>query len=289
MTQRALGASREGSLRRANFEFSYVEWDADGPPVEPPVLLLHGLSSNARYWDRVAAHLRSRRLVALDLTPNEPADAAMTELIADVAFAVDALGLHRTVLVGHSWGAGLGLEFVAAHRELVSGFVFVDGPLSGVARIFTWEEVQAMMQPPFRHYASADEAFMESRGYLGEAWGDDLKPYVEAGLKRDPDGLVARLTSPVRLQILRDLHDSDPDQLWPKVTVPAAALIARKHDARIASSTEAGMARLGEISPNVAIKRFPTPHDIPLYAPREVAHEIELIARSASAERAASA
>ena len=271
-------AWRDARLQRGDFEFHYVEWEAAPPAVPPSILLLHGLSSNAHYWDRVAGHLTSRRLVALDLTPKDPADAAMPELLADVAFAITELGLEKPVVVGHSWGAGLALEFVAAHSELVSGLVFVDGPIHGVARIFTWEEVEALMQPAFRHYASAGDAIAESQGYLGLAWGDDLEPYVEAGLERDGDGLVSKLTSPVRLRILRDLYDSDPERLWPRIRVPAVALIARKSDAKISRSTEVGMTRIAEVVPAVAIKRFETPHDIPLYAPKEVARDIELIA-----------
>jgi len=274
-------AWREAHLRRGDFEFHHVEWEAAAPAVPPAILLLHGLGSNAHYWDRVAGHLRSRRLVALDLTPTDPADAALPELLADIAFAITELGLEKPVVAGHSWGAGLALEFVAAHPELVSGFVFVDGPIHGVARIFTWEEVEALMQPPFRHYASAADAIAESKGYLGAAWGDDLGPYVEAGLEGDGEGLVSKLTSPVRLRILRDLYDSDPEQLWPALQVPAAALIARKSDAKISRSTDAGMTRIAEIAPAVAIERFETPHDIPLYAPAEVAREIELIAERA--------
>ena len=274
-------AWRDAHLRRGDFEFHYVEWEAAPPVVSPAILLLHGLSSNAHYWDRVAAHLASRRLVALDLTPTDAADAAMPELLADIALAIAALGLERPVVVGHSWGAGLALEFVAAHSELVSGFVFVDGPVHGVARIFTWEEVEVSMQPPFRHYASAADAIAESKAYLGVAWADDLELYVKAGLERDGDRLVSKLTSPVRLRILRDLYDSDPEELWPRVQVPAAALIARKSDAKISRSTDVGIARIPEIAPAVAIKRFDTPHDIPLYAPQEVAREIGLIAERA--------
>ncbi len=274
-------AWRDSNLRRGDFEFHYVEWEAAATAVPPPILLLHGLSSNAHYWDRVAGHLTNRRLVALDLTPKDPAQAAMPELLADIAVAISALGLDKPVVVGHSWGAGLALEFVVAHPDVVSGFVFVDGPIHGVARIFTWEEVAALMQPPFRQYASAADAIAESKGYLGAAWGEDLEPYVEAGLEHDGDGLVSTLTSPVRLRILRDLYDSDPEQLWPRVQVPAAALIARKSDARISRSTELGLARIGEVAPAVVVKRFETPHDIPLYAPLEVAQEIELIAERA--------
>jgi pimeloyl-ACP methyl ester carboxylesterase len=269
------------ALRRGDFAIPYVQWQAGGAARPPAILLLHGLSSNARYWDRVASHLTTRRRVALDLTPANPADAAMSELIESIAFAIAELDLGRPVVVGHSWGAALALEFVVAHPELTSGFVFVDGPIHGVSRIFTWEEVEAIMQPPFRHYATAAEAIAESRRYLGSAWADDLEPYVEAGLMRDEEGLVSKLTSPVRLRILRDIHDSDPERLWPAISVPAAALIARKSDARISRSTDEGMARVAEIAPAVAIKRFETPHDIPLYAPLEVAREIELIAERA--------
>ena len=274
-------AWRDSNLRRGDFEFHYIEWKAAATAVPPPILLFHGLSSNAHYWDRVAGHLTNRRLVALDLTPRDPAHAAMPELLADIAVAISELGLEKPVVVGHSWGAGLALEFVVAHPDVVSGFVFVDGPIHGVARIFTWEEVEASMQPPFRHYASAADAIAESKGYLGVAWGDDLEPYVVAGLEQDGDGLVSKLTSAVRLRILRDLYDSDPEQLWPRVQVPAAALIARKSDARISRSTELGMARIAEVAPGVAVKRFETPHDIPLYAPLEVAQEVELIAERA--------
>lgn len=272
------------ALRRGDHEIPYADWDAGRTARKPAILLLHGLGSNAHYWDRVASRLDGRRTVALDLTPTEPVHAAMPELLADIAFAITELGLERPVVVGHSWGAGLGLEFVVAHPELASGFVFVDGPIHGVSRIYSWEEVEAFMQPPFPHYESAAEAITESKHYLAGAWAEDLVTYVEAGLTRDADGLRSRLTSPVRLVLLRDLYDSDPEQLWPRVSMPAVALIARKNDAKISRSTELGMARIPEIAAEVAIKRFETPHDIPLYAPDEVAREVELIA-----ERAASA
>lgn len=205
----------------------------------------------------------------------------MDQLLAVIALAIQDLQLDRPVVAGHSWGAGLALEFVARHPELASGLVFVDGPIDGVARIFSWAEVEAFMQPPFPRYAAIEDAIAHKRSELKEAWGDDLEPFVASGLRRDGDVLVSTLTPPVRLQILRDLYDSDPERLWPQVKVPAAALIARKSDARISHSTDMGMQRVAEIAPSIKIQRFPTPHDIPLYAPTEVANEIEQIARQA--------
>jgi pimeloyl-ACP methyl ester carboxylesterase len=276
-----LNPSSEGWLEREGAAIHHVEWHPEGDaPVAPAILLLHGLGSNARYWDRVASHMRRRRLVALDLTPARPERAHMSELLMDAAYAVEQLGLDRPIVVGHSWGAGLALELVARNPDVASGFVFVDGPIDGVARIFAWEEVEARMQPHFPRYASLEDAVAETKAHLQGAWGDDLRPFVAAGLRRDGDAFVATLTPQVRHQILRDLYESDPQLLWPRVRVPSAALIARKSDARISRSTDEGMRRIAEIAPAVAVKRFDTPHDIPLYAPAEVAQEIEAVARS---------
>ncbi|HET7419730.1 MAG TPA: alpha/beta hydrolase [Candidatus Dormibacteraeota bacterium] len=271
--------STEGRLQRDGADLHYVEWSV-AQATPPPVLLLHGLSSNARYWDRVASQLRTRRLVALDLTPETPERAGMDELFRDIAFAVERLFLDRPVVAGHSWGAGLALEFVARHPDLASGLVFIDGPIDGVSRIFSWAEVEAFMQPPFERYAGLDEAVADSRRHLPGAWDDDLLPFVKGGLRRDGDAFVSTLRPEVRHRLLRDLFESDPQKLWPALKVPAAALIARKSDARISRSTDAGMERVAEIAPPVAITRFQTPHDIPLYAPLEVAQEIERVARS---------
>lgn len=274
----------DGALRRDGFDIHFVEWDRG--TLAPAILLLHGLSSNARYWDRVAEHIEGRRLVALDLTPDLPERAAMEALLMDAVYVVDRLHLDRPVVVGHSWGAALALELAVRHPSVVSGLVFVDGPIMGVATIFSWDEVEARMQPDFPRYTTVADAVAHTRSYLHDAWGDDLEAFVAAGLKRDGDALVPALTAPVRHRILRDLHETDAERLWPSVRVPAAALIARKSDAKISRSTEAGMLRVAEIAPSVEIKRFETPHDIPLYAPAEVAGEIERVARQAESVRA---
>lgn len=271
--------STDGWLERHGAEFHYAEWSRAG--LAPPVLLLHGLGSNSRYWDRVSDHLRDRRLVALDLPHESPDGAAAGELLQDIRFAMQQLELDRPVVAGHSWGAALALDFVARNPTLAAGLVFVDGPVMGVAPIFTWEEVQARMQPELHRYSTVDEAVAKTRAELREAWGEDLRPFVEAGLRRDGEWLRPRLTDEVRHQILRDLYLADAEELWRNVSVPAAALIARKSDARISRSTDSGMQRLGEIAPWVDIKRIDVPHDIPLYAPAEVALEIERVAQQA--------
>jgi glutathione S-transferase len=100
------------------------------------VVFVHGLAGNAGHWEAQLRHLStSRRAVAIELRGHggsaAPAkgDYALEALAEDVAAGVDALGLGRFVLVGHSIGGGVALAYAAAHPERVAGLFLVD-PMS---------------------------------------------------------------------------------------------------------------------------------------------------------------
>ncbi len=291
---------KDGWLERDGVSLHYLDWAPESEPVAPPILFLHGLSSNARYWDRVARHVTGRRLVALDQrghgltgrpprSPKLPDGYAMDALVEDAAFLISRLGLEPPVVAGHSWGATVALELAGTQPGLASGLVFIDGPVQSAANLFSWEEAQRIMQPPLPRFASFAEAVAESKTDFQGAWGDDLEEFVEARIVDDGDVLALTLTGAVRFELVRGLYESQPDMLWPAIDVPAAALLALRSFARISRSTDSGVNRLGEIAPGVQVKWFDTPHDIPLYMPAEVAAEIEEIARLAAARSEAPA
>ena len=266
------------------------------------MVLLHGLSSNARYWERLARHLPGRRLVALDqrghgltgqppLAPAFPDGYAMEQLLDDVAFLISELGLRGPVVVGHSWGATVALEFVGTRTGTASGLVFVDGPVQSAANLFSWEEAQTLMQPPLPRFASFEDALSESRRDFEGSWDEDLESFVKARIVPEGDALVLTLTAPVRLELLRGLYESQPDVLWPRLEVPAVALLAKHGPTRISRSREQGAARLATLAPKVEVRWFDSPHDIPLFMPAEVASAVEhvasLVAGSSTSEAAA--
>jgi pimeloyl-ACP methyl ester carboxylesterase len=286
----------DGWLERDGVSLHYVEWAPDPEAaLEPAVLFLHGLSSNARYWDRVARQLGGRRrLIALDqrghgLTgrppkaPALPEGYATDELVEDAAFVVENLELGHPVVAGHSWGAGVALELVGTKPGLASALVFIDGPVQSASNLFGWEEAQRIMQPPLPRFATFADAVAESSRDFTGAWDNDLEPFVKARVLEDGNTLILTLSGPVRLELLRGLFGSQPDLLWPQVQVPAVALLALRSFARISRSTDAGVNRLREIAPQVEVKWFDTPHDIPLHLPVEVAAQIERIASLAAA------
>src|SRR5258708_5174695 len=201
----------EGYLEREGVRLHCLGWPPSGMPEPPALLLLHGLSSNARYWERVARRMPNRRLVALDqrshgLSDAPPTGYGMDVLAADAGHGIRELGLDRPVVVGHSCGGTVALEDGATLSELVSGVAVLDGPIAPTSERITWEDASRMMQPPLPRYRSLEEAFEAKRQELGEAWGEDLQQFVKSGLRRDGDSWVLTLTAPVRLQILEQLY-----------------------------------------------------------------------------------
>ena len=289
-----MGALAEGWLERDGVRLHYLEWMPESvSDRKPPIVLLHGLSSNARYWERLAQHLPNRRLVALDqrghgLTGQAPGAPAfpqgytMEQLLQDVVFVISELGLRKPVVVGHSWGATVALELVGTRPGTAGGLVFIDGPVQSAANLFSWEEAQTLMQPPLPRFASFADALADSRRDFEGAWDEDLESFVKARVIPDGEALVLTLTAPVRLELLRGLYESQPDVLWPRVEVPAVALLAMHGPARISRSRELGAQRLATLAPNVEVRWFASPHDIPLFLPAEVASAVEHVASLAT-------
>jgi pimeloyl-ACP methyl ester carboxylesterase len=284
----------DGWLERAGVGLHFLEWRPESDTGAGPTLLLHGLSSNAHYWDRLATHLDDRRLVALDqrghgLTgrpprvPPVPAGFAMDELIEDVALVVERLDLGRPVVAGHSWGATVALELAARRPDLVSAIAFIDGPIQSASNLFSWEEAQKFMQPPLPRYTSFAQAVDDVRRDFDGAWAEDLEPFVMSRLVQEGSSFVLTITSEARLQLLRGLYDSPVDQLWAQLESPALALLARGGPSPMTDWREKGARQLERSAPDVQVMWFDTPHDIPIFAPEAVAAEIRSLAAKGAA------
>ena len=85
---------------------SYLKWGAVGPPL----ILLHGITSSARTWWRVAPELAGcgYQVYGFDMPGHGESDTIDTHAIADIAAliaqAARSLQLERPALIGHSWG-----------------------------------------------------------------------------------------------------------------------------------------------------------------------------------------
>ncbi|HEV2063970.1 MAG TPA: alpha/beta hydrolase [Thermoanaerobaculia bacterium] len=105
----------------------------DGGSGGLPVVFVHGNGGNGTQWKAQLAHLRaSRRAVAIDLhgmgesAPAPDGDYSVDSFADDVAAVVDALGIKRFVLVGHSYGGFVVAAYAGKHPERLAGLVFAD-------------------------------------------------------------------------------------------------------------------------------------------------------------------
>ncbi len=98
----------------------------------PAVLLLHGFPDSSRLWRHQIPALVDAgwRVVAPDLRgfgeSDKPADIAAYALpvvLRDVVALLDELGIARSHVVGHDWGASVGWALAALHPERVDRHV----------------------------------------------------------------------------------------------------------------------------------------------------------------------
>lgn len=98
---------------------------------EPALVFLHYWGGSARTWRHVTARLAPRyRTLATDHRGWGESDAPLTgyalaDLAADAAGVIDALGLTRYILVGHSMGGKVAQMIAARSPEGLAGLVLV--------------------------------------------------------------------------------------------------------------------------------------------------------------------
>jgi pimeloyl-ACP methyl ester carboxylesterase len=201
-----------------------TRWLGEGVPV----LLLHGLASSRRFWDLVVPGLGGLRVVALDQRghgdserPSGPYDGAT--VVDDALTALDALGLSRAVVVGHSWGASTALRLAATAPERVLAVVAVDGGLGSARDAGTSRaEARERLTPPRTALPPEDLRAMVSRGPLGPWWSADVEGALLPLFAVGADGLArARLPFSAHMAIVDDLLDSDVTALLPDIRCPA--------------------------------------------------------------------
>lgn len=214
-----------------------------------PVLLVHGLSSNARLWDGVGAHLAAagHPVVAVDLrghgtsapvsdTDDEddldaPATDATRAAARDLAAVCEGLGWDRVdggvTVAGQSWGGNVVLQLAADRPDLVHGLVLVDGGWLHLGDQWrSLDDAWAVLAPPRFEGMTADRLrSMLTSGHPGwDAWAIDA---TLANLREDDDGLVAPWLSRERHRaIVGSMLRHQPRKLYPLVRCPVLLLTA---------------------------------------------------------------
>jgi pimeloyl-ACP methyl ester carboxylesterase len=184
---------RERRIRANGLRLRVVTW---GAAHHPRVVLVHGGSAHARWWDFVAEALADRyHLIAPDLRGHgdsehaDPPRYGIEEYVHDLEALVTALDLGPVALVGHSLGAFIALRFTECHPELVRCLVTVDGrPWSGRGRRTAL--LTRLQHLPHPRFTDVDDAVRRFRllPSATSAPPEVLRHVVLTGLRPLPDG-----------------------------------------------------------------------------------------------------
>jgi pimeloyl-ACP methyl ester carboxylesterase len=276
----------------------YLHWNPEGEGC--PVILLHGLASNARIWELVAPYLEDggMHVLAPDARGHGQTDKPekgynFETFYRDLLAFMDALDLQRPVLVGHSWGAGLALDYAArlpVGRRAPAGIVLVDGGLTQLDRIpgATQESVRRMLEPP-RLAGMPVEAFLQRLQVPGGKWqpDDDAIQIILANFEVSTEERISpRLSYEHHMQIVDAMWEFKTHDLYSRVHCPVLLVPARPAEPlsdrarEFLQSKEAGARLFLERSPHTQVAWMEdSVHDIPLQRPAELARLILDFAR----------
>ena len=182
----------------------FLDHGGDGPVL----VLAPGLTANSHSFDGLmhAGLGDSARVLALDLRgrgeSDQPASGyAMEDHAADVLGVLDALGLERVVMGGHSFGGLLTYWLAANHPERVDRCVVIDAPAAADPAIL--DQIQPAVDRLGHVYGSWDEYLSRVRAlpYFAEGgWDDDVEGYFRADVRVWPDGSVQARSQPEHIR-----------------------------------------------------------------------------------------
>ena len=215
----------------AGVELALAVWEGKGETV----LCVHGISGNCRCWDHVAEALAPQyHVLAMDLRgrglSDKPASGySISHHCRDIQTLLKQENIGQVVMLGHSLGALIGLEFAAEFPESVDRLILVDGggQLSAEQR----KKVFAGIQPTLDRLGQifpSNEAYlnlMKSNPLL-QPWTPMLEAYYLYELEEADGGVRSRVKAEHIKEEADNLSGYDVTRLYSRIKCPVLILRA---------------------------------------------------------------
>lgn len=278
-------AAIDGYFSTNGIRLHYRDWGGTGRPL----VLLHGLASSCHIWDLVAPQLAEDfAVIAVDqrghgLSDKPESGYDFATVGRDLEGVIRARGLEKPVIVGHSWGADVALEFAVAYPDVAAGICFVDGGMiePSARPGMTLEKAREDMAPPV--FAGMTSLALRDR-FRNRVRPFPLPPEFDQVLMSNfevlEDGSVrTRLSRENHLRIIDALWDHYPSRLYPQVPCPVLMMPARMaNDDSVAERTfrrQESVANAQKLLPRVQVVWLEDSiHDVPVQRPELVAGSI---------------
>ena len=160
-----------------------------GGAGNPPLIVLHGLLGSSRNWQSTGADLAAHYHVhALDLRNHgrSPHSAEMTfaAMAADVLGWMDAQGISRAALMGHSLGGKVAMLVACRHPERIEKLIVVDVAPKDYELMGHQGDFAALNELDLRTLQSRGEAELRFEARVPSL---GMRKFLATNLERDPE------------------------------------------------------------------------------------------------------
>ncbi|HYU74981.1 MAG TPA: alpha/beta hydrolase [Ktedonobacteraceae bacterium] len=224
---------RDQFVNAGEIRLHCIQWGDHGTPL----VCVHGLTANAFCFQALADELASEhRVFAYDLRgrgdSDQPEHGYSVPIHADdLAKLIDALGLERPILIGHSLGALISLYFATHYPNKLSKLVLIDAGAPIPWK--TPEEQPAWLTASISRLGTPVPSFEEytqrlkAAPFLGPYWNEHIDIYFQHDVRRQSDGsVVSRCYREGILEEGTRYAEAKPAEQWAHVQAPTLILRA---------------------------------------------------------------
>lgn len=176
-----------------------IGYSTNGPITTTALVLLHGFCEDSSVWDKMWPLLDGIPVIRMDLPGFGASDLAAhpgTDVYADSIFnALQLLGVQKCMLVGHSLGGYIALEYMNRHPEHLSAVsLFHSHPYpDNEERIIVRRRGIEMLRQGKRDlYVSQLFPGLFAPTFAAEH-PEIIQKMIEMGKKQHPEGIIAAL------------------------------------------------------------------------------------------------
>jgi pimeloyl-ACP methyl ester carboxylesterase len=268
----------EPVMKRAKgdgLEIQTAVWEGRGKQV----LAVHGLTANCRCWDTIAAAVCPQHsIIAMDLRGRGLSDKPSTGYseehhIRDIHALMDHMGLKQVVLMGHSLGGYVSLDFAARFPERVEGVVLLDAGADLSQE--QWDKVDLAIRPSIDRLGKiypTFEAYVETIKQVPffQPWSDALEAYFRYDLEEVEGGVRSRIHPANIREEISNKRSTGIAHIYPELSCPV--LIVRALDGILTDDDilvpeEALIKMLREISQALGVDLEHTNHYTIIFRP----------------------